>query len=169
MTLKEYRNYLKEMDNICDKVRFVAWYSHEMYPFNLYYVCGKFTYKELFLILKDLVKHKSSADDIEHFDILIKGILKYEGTCYSRRDTDFIMRVPTIQYSPKGMSRIVHEAQHGTIQLSLEIGNELSWEGQEAWCYLIDDIVEKYFIFQHDAIERFLKSPKTTDYLTLTK
>lgn len=162
MKLTDYRNYLSELEKLTERVTFFAWYSHDMYPFNIFFQCGNLKYKEVFDLLHTIVGSKRTESDNEHFEVLAKGIIDYDGTCYSRRDGDILIKVPNIIYTSKGISRVSHEAMHGTILLSEHIGLQLSREGQEAWCYLLDDIVEKYFIFQHDAIEEFLKSPKRT-------
>jgi len=153
MTLKQHKDYQAELSELAKSIKFFGRYEIELYPFSIFFLVGKYDYDTIFNLMVEYERPKNVA--ATH----AAALSKYNGTCYSKCNLDFIINLTEICITPYEISKVVHESMHGVITLFDEIGMQMSLEGQEAWCYFIDDIIEAYFKLQGFAIEDYLKHP----------
>ncbi len=154
MTKADYQWYLDEMEGLKKQVNFIAKYEVPIYPFTIFYLIGKHDYDTI----NDLMLYYDRPKIISATHAA--ALSKWDGACYSRVESDFVINLPNIIVNPNEHSKLVHEAMHGIVCLFDMIGLSLSNEGQEAWCYFLDDIIEAYFKIQEYAIADYIKHPK---------
>lgn len=154
MTIEQFQDYEKQLAELQGRVRFAGFYDVPIYPFQVFFLCGKFDWVEL----KTIFMEKGWSEPVaDHFAF---GITKHTFNCYSFHETKFVLCMEKMALTAQEHSAVAHECLHGVINLFSGIGLHLHQNSQEAFTYFHDDLVETWYQIQHDAIQEFIKDPE---------